>query len=149
MRYHKLRLRAGPQLAASSGAPGGPPPPFSSTSVRPARLYKTGLQLLSSCAMRLPKSDAFASPVLLNELDPGLKCVSEFCSRGQCGSLLFHCEGLSPSTPFRSPLRKLGSFWCAPKARVTSGGRIPPRKLSIDLVADERLGPATGRAEGS
>src|SRR5262249_44344597 len=27
--------------------------------------------------------------------------------------------------------------------------RIPPRELSIDLVADERLGRATGRAEAS
>jgi hypothetical protein len=27
--------------------------------------------------------------------------------------------------------------------------RVPPRKLSIDLVADERLGRATGRAEAS
>ena len=27
--------------------------------------------------------------------------------------------------------------------------RIPPRELSIDLVANERLGRATGRAEAS
>ena len=33
---------------------------------------------------------------------------------------------------------------CAPKARITSGGRIPPRELSIDLVADERFGWVTG-----
>ncbi len=28
-------------------------------------------------------------------------------TRGQCGSLLLHCEGLSPSTPCRSP----GAHW--------------------------------------
>ncbi len=27
--------------------------------------------------------------------------------------------------------------------------RVPPRELSIDLVADERLGQPTGRAEAS
>jgi hypothetical protein len=38
---------------------------------------------------------------------------------------------------------------CAPKARIISGGRIPPRELSIDLVADERLSWVTGRAGAS
>jgi len=34
------------------------------------------------------------------------------------------------------------------KARITCGGRNQPRELSIDLVADERLGRVTGRAGG-
>ena len=38
----------------------------------------------------------------------------------------------------------------APRRRESlSGGRIPPRELSIDLVADERLGRVTGRAGAS
>ena len=38
---------------------------------------------------------------------------------------------------------------CAPKARIISGGRFPPRELSIDPIADERLGWVTGRAGAS
>ena len=40
-------------------------------------------------------------------------------------------------------------FQCAPMARNTSGGRIHPDSCRLDLVADERLGRATGRAEAS
>jgi hypothetical protein len=35
-----------------------------------SKAERTGLQLLSSCAMRLPKSDAFAGPVLVDEFNP-------------------------------------------------------------------------------
>ena len=43
----------------------------------------------------------------------------------------------------------VGYWQCAPKARITSGGRFPPRELSIDLVADERFGRVTGRTGAS
>ena len=38
---------------------------------------------------------------------------------------------------------------CAPTARITSGGRFHPESCRLALVADERLGRATGRAEAS
>jgi hypothetical protein len=38
---------------------------------------------------------------------------------------------------------------CAPTARNASGRRIHPDSCRLDLVADERLGRATGRAEAS
>ena len=39
---------------------------------------------------------------------------------------------------------KVASWQCAPKARIISGGRIPPGELSIGPEADERLGWVTG-----
>jgi hypothetical protein len=40
-------------------------------------------------------------------------------------------------------------FFGAPRRRVSPAEEVPPRELSIDPVADERLGQATGRAEAS
>ena len=38
---------------------------------------------------------------------------------------------------------------CAPKGAFHQWRRVPPRELSIVLVADERFGWATGRIEAS
>jgi len=38
---------------------------------------------------------------------------------------------------------------CGPEGACHQRRRVPPRELSIDLVANERLGRATGRAEAS
>jgi hypothetical protein len=77
------------------------------------------------------------------------------------------CEkGHEPHAPCRPPERQLLSedetsrrartmahpIWsqrCAPKARITSGGRIHPDRMSIGLVADEGYGRVTDRVEAS
>jgi hypothetical protein len=44
---------------------------------------------------------------------------------------------------------EIGFVWVRPEGACRQRRRVPPRELSIDLVADERLGRATGRAEAS
>ena len=43
----------------------------------------------------------------------------------------------------------IGFVSVRPEGACHQRRRIPPRELSIDLVANERLGRATGRAEAS
>ena len=43
----------------------------------------------------------------------------------------------------------IGFVLVRPEGACHQRRRVPPRELSIDLVADERLGRATGRAEAS
>jgi hypothetical protein len=44
---------------------------------------------------------------------------------------------------------KFGFVVVRPEGACHQWRRVPPRELSIDLVADERLGRVTGRAEAS
>src|SRR5690242_15478374 len=44
---------------------------------------------------------------------------------------------------------QIGFVLVRPEGACHQRRRIPPRELSIDLVADERLGRVTGRAEAS
>jgi hypothetical protein len=46
-------------------------------------------------------------------------------------------------------ITQIGFVWVRLEGACHQRRRIPPRELSIDLVADERLGRATGRAEAS
>lgn len=43
----------------------------------------------------------------------------------------------------------IGFVSVRPEGARQPAGEVPPRELSIDLVANERLGRATGRAEAS
>jgi hypothetical protein len=49
----------------------------------------------------------------------------------------------------KSRLMKIGFVSVRPEGACHQRRRVPPRELSIDLVANERLGRVTGRAEAS
>jgi hypothetical protein len=60
-------------------------------------------------------------------------------TKGQCGSLRLHCEGLSPSTPCRSP----GAQWVRKNITPTTA-HIHNDSLTAGRLAEECLWEAQG-----
>src|ERR1019366_8864262 len=65
-------------------------------------------------------------------------------TRGRCGSLLLHRDGLAPSTPCRSP----GALRISPHQGFMKRPRIGiVRRLAADAVGAGQLGPAPAVAD--
>ena len=72
-----------------------------------------------------------------------------FCTRtGAFASIATVGINLSEGSHW-GPVAIIGFVLVRPEGACHQRRRVPPRELSIDLVANERLGRVTGRAEAS